>query len=32
VAGGLLGYFAINAVLPWLQESRYWRAYQTVAE
>jgi len=33
VAGGLagyaIGYFAIDAVLPWLQESRYWPAYQT---
>jgi len=33
VAGGLLGYaighFALDAVLPWLQESRYWPAYQT---
>ena len=33
VAGGLLGYaigyFAIDAVLPWLQDSRYWPAYQT---
>jgi membrane protein YqaA with SNARE-associated domain len=36
VAGGLLGYgigyFAIDAVLPWLQESRYWPAYQTAVE
>jgi membrane protein YqaA with SNARE-associated domain len=33
VAGGLLGYaighFALDAVLPWLRESRYWPAYQT---
>lgn len=33
VAGGLLGYaigyFAIDAILPWLQDSRYWPAYQT---
>ena len=33
VAGGLfgyaIGYFAIDALLPWLQESRYWPAYQT---
>lgn len=33
VAGGLFGYaighFAIDAVLPWLQDSRYWPAYQT---
>ncbi|MEF8721820.1 MAG: VTT domain-containing protein [Candidatus Accumulibacter delftensis] len=36
VAGGLLGYgigyFAIDALLPWLQESRYWEAYQTAVE
>jgi membrane protein YqaA with SNARE-associated domain len=33
VAGGLLGYaighFALDAVLPWLRESRYWPAYET---
>lgn len=33
VAGGLFGYaighFAIDAVLPWLQDGRYWPAYQT---
>ncbi|MCM5570095.1 DedA family protein [Burkholderiaceae bacterium FT117] len=33
VAGGLLGYaiglFAIDAILPWLKESRYWGAYET---
>jgi membrane protein YqaA with SNARE-associated domain len=33
VAGGLLGYgigyFAMDAVLPWLQQSRYWPAYET---
>ncbi|OMG51803.1 hypothetical protein BJN45_16400 [Azonexus hydrophilus] len=33
VAGGLfgylIGYFAIDAILPWLQESRYWPAYET---
>jgi membrane protein YqaA with SNARE-associated domain len=32
VAGGLLGYaigyFAIDMLQPWLQESRYWPAYQ----
>ena len=32
VAGGLLGYaigyFAIDALLPWLQTSQYWSAYQ----
>jgi len=36
VAGGLfgyaIGYFAIDAVLPWLQASRYWPAYQTAVE
>jgi len=36
VAGGLMGYvigyFAIDALLPWLQESRYWPAYQTAVE
>jgi membrane protein YqaA with SNARE-associated domain len=36
VAGGLFGYsigfFAIDALLPWLQESRYWPAYQTAVE
>jgi membrane protein YqaA with SNARE-associated domain len=33
VAGGLfgyaIGYFALDAVLPWLEHSRYWSAYQT---
>lgn len=33
VAGGLLGYaigaFALDAILPWLQQSHYWPAYQT---
>lgn len=33
VAGGLFGYaiglFAIDAILPWLQASRYWPAYET---
>ena len=32
VAGGLtgyaIGYFAIDLLLPWLQQSRYWSAYQ----
>ncbi len=32
VAGGLLGYaighFALDALLPWLQNSHYWPAYQ----
>jgi membrane protein YqaA with SNARE-associated domain len=36
VAGGLLGYaigyFAFDAIQPWLQESRYWPAYQTAVE
>lgn len=33
VAGGLfgylIGYFVLDAILPWLQDSRYWPAYQT---
>jgi len=33
VAGGLFGYtvgvFALDAVLPWLEQSHYWPAYQT---
>lgn len=33
VAGGLLGYaigaFALDAILPWLQQSHYWPAYKT---
>ena len=36
VAGGLfgyaIGYFAFDALQPWLQESRYWPAYQTAVE
>lgn len=36
VAGGLFGYaighFAIDAILPWLEQSRYWPAYQTSVE
>lgn len=32
VAGGLfgytIGYYAIESLLPWLQQSRYWPAYQ----
>lgn len=36
VAGGIfgyfIGYFAIDALLPWLQESGYWPAYQTAVE
>ncbi|GAB3537825.1 YqaA family protein [Noviherbaspirillum agri] len=27
--GYIIGYFALDAILPWLQESRYWPAYQT---
>jgi len=33
VAGGLfgyaIGYFALEVILPWLEASRYWPAYQT---
>lgn len=29
LAGYLIGYFALDAIQPWLQESRYWPAYQT---
>lgn len=32
VAGYLIGYFAMDAILPWLQESRYWPAYQTAVD
>jgi len=36
VAGGLfgyaIGYFAIDAILPWLLESRYGSSYQTAVE
>ena len=36
VAGGLfgyaIGYFAFDALQPWLQESKYWPAYQTAVE
>ncbi len=36
VAGGVfgysIGYFAIDAMLPWLQDSHYWSAYQTAVE
>lgn len=32
VFGYAIGYFAIDALLPWLQESRYWPAYQTAVE
>lgn len=32
LAGYLIGYFALDAILPWLQESRYWPAYQTAVD
>lgn len=36
VAGGVLGYFiglfALDAILPWLQGSSYWPAYQTAMQ
>lgn len=32
LAGYLIGYFALDAIQPWLQESRYWPAYQTAVE
>lgn len=36
VTGGLFGYFigyvAIDAILPWLQQSRYWEPYQTAVD
>lgn len=32
VAGYLIGYFALDAIQHWLQESRYWPAYQTAVE
>ena len=36
VAGGLfgysIGYFAIDTLLPWLQERSYWPAYQTAVD
>lgn len=36
VAGGLfgyaIGYFAIDALLPWLKASSYWPAYQTAVD
>ena len=36
VAGGLfgyvIGYFAIDAIEPWLRESRYWDAYQLAVD
>lgn len=30
--GYLLGYFALDAILPWLETSRYWPAYQTAVQ
>lgn len=27
--GYLIGYYAINAILPWLQDSHYWTSYET---
>jgi membrane protein YqaA with SNARE-associated domain len=36
VAGGLfgyaIGYFALEAVMPWLQQSHYWSSYQTAVD
>lgn len=36
VAGGILGYaigyFILDSILPWLQDSRYWPAYQIAVE
>ena len=36
VAGGLfgyaIGYFALDLIQPWLQQSAYWPAYQTAVE
>lgn len=32
LAGYLIGYFALDAIQPWLQESSYWPAYQTAVE
>jgi len=36
VVGGIVGYaighFALDLILPWLQESHYWPAYQTSVE
>src|SRR5690606_19368443 len=30
--GYLIGYFAIDAVMPWLKESAYWPAYSTATQ
>lgn len=30
--GYLIGYFAIDAIMPWLKESSYWPAYSTAVE
>ncbi len=32
LAGYLIGYFAIDAILPWLQQSSYWPAYRTAVD
>lgn len=32
VFGYLIGYFAIDALMPWLRESSYWPAYSTAVE
>jgi membrane protein YqaA with SNARE-associated domain len=32
LAGYMIGYFALDAILPWLQGSRYWPAYQTAVD
>lgn len=36
VAGGVfgyvIGYFALDAILPWLETSRYWPAYETAVK
>lgn len=32
LAGYLIGYFAIDSILPWLQQSSYWPAYQTAVD
>src|SRR5690606_11586000 len=30
--GYLIGYFAIDAIMPWLKESSYWAAYATAVQ
>lgn len=32
LAGYLIGYFAIDSILLWLQQSSYWPAYQTAVD